>query len=79
MKDVFQLIPYVVHSCHTFHVFNVMAVCGWCVQDGVLRRFDIHGEEVKMANAYNVDAPITSLTFSFNYLAIAMGSPMVSV
>lgn len=48
-------------------------------EDGVLRMFDISGEEVQVTQTLNLDAPITSLTFSFNYQAIAVGSSMGSI
>ncbi|KAL8576297.1 hypothetical protein ACOMHN_006220 [Nucella lapillus] len=43
-------------------------------EDGVLRVFDVSGEEVHVTGAYTLDTPITTLTFSFNYQAIAVGS-----
>ena len=69
-----------VHSYFKILVLTVIAACGWCVQDGVLRQFDVSdGDEVRVANSYNIDAPITCLTFSYTYQSIVMGSPMVGI
>ncbi|XP_076460305.1 cilia- and flagella-associated protein 43-like [Babylonia areolata] len=48
-------------------------------EDGVLRVFDVSGDEVQVTSTCNLDAPITSLTFSFNYLSVALGSSLGSV
>ncbi|KAK7108965.1 cilia- and flagella-associated protein 43-like isoform X2 [Littorina saxatilis] len=48
-------------------------------KDGILRLFDIRGEELRIISSHNLDTPVTSITFSYDYSSLALGSPQGSI
>lgn len=62
-------------NCLGLHLAGLFAAG----EDGVLRLFDVRKEEVKIMSTINMDRPITSLCFSYNYRCVTLGSPLGTI
>ena len=62
-------------NCLGLHRLGLFAVG----TDGVLRLFDIGGEEISIKYSLNLDITVSTFAFSYNFMKLTFGSPQVRI